>query len=191
MTLDRVLDFDKALFRAINSGLEFGILEDVLINFRDAKFWIPLYLFVILFYSIKYKKSGLLVVLVMIVLVLISDQLSSHIIKPWVERVRPCNDESMLNGLIMRVHCGSGYSFTSSHATNHFAFAFANVFFLRSKYSWILWLGFLWAGIISFGQIYVGVHYPVDVTCGALIGICLGILIPYIGNKFIKFNAFK
>jgi undecaprenyl-diphosphatase len=67
-------------------------------------------------------------------------------------------------------------SFTSSHAANHFGMAIFLYLTLKNDFGkWPL-LFFLWAFSISFAQVYVGVHYPLDVTCGALIGILIGYL---------------
>lgn len=74
------------------------------------------------------------------------------------------------------VGCGGGYSFPSSHATNHFALA--TLLFLswgRKFRSW-RWILLLWAASIAYGQVYVGVHYPLDVSFGALLGATLGLL---------------
>jgi undecaprenyl-diphosphatase len=76
--------------------------------------------------------------------------------------------------------CPTAFSFTSSHATNHFALA---VFFMcslgfvmkRYKYIWLLW-----AFLVAYGQVYIGVHYPTDVIFGALIGIAVGTFIVYL-----------
>jgi undecaprenyl-diphosphatase len=79
------------------------------------------------------------------------------------------------------VGCGKGFSFISAHATNHFAIAvFFSVLFYN-QYKWIVYIAILWAGLIAFSQVYVGVHYPFDVICGALLGSILG----YIQGIFI------
>lgn len=72
------------------------------------------------------------------------------------------------------IACGGGYSFPSTHAANHFALAFflINMFYRRWKL--ILPLVFLWAFAVSFAQVYVGVHYPLDITFGAAIGALIG-----------------
>lgn len=82
---------------------------------------------------------------------------------------------------VKRVPCSNGFSFTSSHATNHFALG--TFFFLLFSFTAYRFLFLVWAGVISFAQVYVGVHYPVDVICGAL----LGILIGFISFKFLQF----
>jgi undecaprenyl-diphosphatase len=118
---------------------------------------------------------GIIIVLCTLANFGISDAVSSHLIKKNVERVRPCNDVEFKEQVKLRVRCGSGYSFTSSHATNHFAMAFFWIVLFRRKWKHVLWLGILWASLIAVSQIYVGVHYPFDVVCGAILGILIGL----------------
>jgi undecaprenyl-diphosphatase len=71
-------------------------------------------------------------------------------------------------------YCPSSSSFTSSHACNHFAMAFFIYRTLRQTSPW--WsLVFVWAFMISYAQVYVGVHYPLDVICGAVVGSLIGL----------------
>src|SRR5690606_19825850 len=93
-----------------------------------------------------------------------------------VERLRPCNDIELREDIIVRVRCGSGYSFTSSHATNHFAMAVMLTFLFYRRWKHVLWLSLFWAAAISFSQIYVGVHYPGDILVGALLGSTIGVI---------------
>jgi membrane-associated phospholipid phosphatase len=76
--------------------------------------------------------------------------------------------------VISRVPCGLGYSFPSTHATDHFALAtFLCLIFYR-RWKWVGIAALIWAAIICFAQVYVGVHFPVDVTAGALYGALVG-----------------
>jgi undecaprenyl-diphosphatase len=75
------------------------------------------------------------------------------------------------------VQCGSGYSFPSTHATNHFAFALFMIGTLAQRYRWIVAPLIIWAAAIAYAQVYVGVHYPFDVLCGALLGSSIGIFV--------------
>jgi len=101
----------------------------------------------------------------------VADFTSSKIVKPLIERVRPCNDTTLPFEVRELVKCGGGYSFTSSHATNHFVSLVLG--FLRKK--WITWALLTWAASIAYGQVYVGVHYPLDVITGAVLGSLIGL----------------
>ena len=111
-----------------------------------------------------------------------SDYMSSEIVKKTVERIRPCNDVDFKNFVRLLVPCGSGFSFTSSHATNHFCLATLFSFFLnplvltKKRKIFLIVICFFWAFLIGFAQVYVGVHYPTDIVAGA----GLGILIAYV-----------
>lgn len=174
--------WDYELFEAINTGLSSGFLDAFLPWMRAPLFWIPLYLFLLAFVFFNYGKKGFWFVLFIAFTVTNSDMLSSRLIKKSVERLRPCNDESV--EVIKRVRCGSGYSFTSSHATNHFAIASFMVstlgLYIRRIRPWF----WIWAAVISFSQVYVGVHYPVDILVGAIIGTLIGQFWAYLFRKY-------
>jgi undecaprenyl-diphosphatase len=72
------------------------------------------------------------------------------------------------------VECGSGYSFPSSHATNHFGMSLFLYFSFGKFYKWIKPTVILWAALVAYAQVYVGVHYPLDVVFGALLGFLIG-----------------
>jgi len=170
--MDYILSIDEFLYSLINKTLSSGFLDAVLIPIRHKLFWIPLYLFIVVFVSVNYKMTKWWIYLFFGITILLSDTVSSKIIKKSVERTRPCHVQR-LNSQI-KIPCSHGFSFTSSHATNHFAIA-TFLFYLLSFFKYRhLW--FMWAGIISFSQVYVGVHYPFDVIIGGLIGIFLGFL---------------
>lgn len=173
--LSNILDLDRELFLKINNSWTNSFLNQVFPWWRDASTWTPLYLFLLLFIFLNFGWKAWPWLLALILTITISDQLSSNLLKNWVARPRPCNDEFLrmqVNLLINR--CPVSGSFPSSHAVNHFA---AAVFFYQTlkKYlgKWSL-LFFLWAATISYGQVYVGVHYPLDILGGAIIGSILG-----------------
>jgi len=81
-------------------------------------------------------------------------------------------------------YCPTNSSFTSSHACNHFAMAFFIYRTLKHTSPW--WrLVFIWAFLISYAQVYVGVHYPLDVTAGAIVGSCIG----WLTSPLFRFQA--
>jgi undecaprenyl-diphosphatase len=102
------------------------------------------------------------------------------LIKKAVERERPCQVDNL--NAKSRIHCGQGYSFPSSHATNHFGIAMF-LFLLFSIFSY-RYLLFFWAGLISVSQVYVGVHYPSDILAGALLGLLIGFICYKLFDRF-------
>ena len=90
-------------------------------------------------------------------------------VKEGVGRLRPNNDEA-INLLIRIVHQPSSFSFFSGHAASSFSIATLAVLFLRKKFKWInlIWIFPL---LFSFSRIYLGVHYPLDIMAGALVGV--------------------
>jgi membrane-associated phospholipid phosphatase len=103
-----------------------------------------------------------------------SDTISSKLIKYQVRRPRPCHEQQMVPPVIQRVSCGSGFSFTSSHAANHFCLAAFLVTLFGSYMKKWKHLWWVWAALISLAQVYVGLHYPLDILGGAILGIIIG-----------------
>ncbi|WP_448635535.1 phosphatase PAP2 family protein [Pedobacter panaciterrae] len=128
-------------------------------------------------------KKGWYIIGMLLVTFAIGDMVASRLIKPAVARIRPCNEITLANDIIHRVPCGSGYSFPSAHATNHFAIAVFLIFVFYDRWKPVLPIGLFWAFIISFSQIYVGVHYPIDTMVGAILGTLIGLLTSKIYKK--------
>jgi membrane-associated phospholipid phosphatase len=188
--INRLIEQDKALMLRINSKWQHPALDVLFQHIRETYFWLPLYLFFIVLAVYNFGKKGWLWVLAAIVNTSITDQVSSNLIKGSINRLRPCRDPSMLNELHFFVrYCPGSSSFTSSHATNHFGFACFVIFTLR-RYTgkWIYAL-LLMAAAISYGQVYVGVHYPLDVVCGGITGSLIGYGMSVIFNKNIGLPA--
>lgn len=188
--LEQLIALDKEIFVMINQGMTNPFFDWLLPILRNMYTWIPLYLFIIIFTIKKYKKEGVAMIIALLLNFGISDWVSSSWIKNSVERIRPCNDIELREDINVRVRCGSGYSFTSSHATNHFALAvILSVLFYR-RWKHVVWISLIWAALISLSQVYVGVHFPGDILAGALVGSTIGLtngfLFLYLRNKFIK-----
>ena len=181
--IDQIVHIDQEIFLAINQGLSNPIFDWLLPILRNPYTWAPLYLFLVIFFIKTYGKTGILIVVMTLATFGASDAVSSHLIKKSIKRVRPCNDIVFKQEVNIRVRCGSGFSFTSSHATNHFALAFFWIVLFRRKWKHAMWLCITWATLISVSQIYVGVHYPFDILCGAILGILIGMATGYIFKK--------
>ena len=167
-----LIEWDIAVFEYINNNMSNGFMDWLLPVWRSAYFWLPLYVFLLGFIGFNFGKKAYWFVMFIFLTASSSDLISSRVIKKTIKRLRPCNTEYVQT--IERVPCGSGYSFTSNHAANHFAVATFLVMTLGQQIKQIRpWL-WAWAGSIAFAQIYVGVHFPLDVLCGAMLGFILG-----------------
>lgn len=181
--IESLQQFDAELFLKVHRGLANPFFDWFLPLMRNRFFWAPLYLFIIIFCFIEYKKRAWYIIGLLLTTFAIGDLLASRIIKPFIGRLRPCNDLIFTDELIRRVPCGSGYSFPSAHATNHFAIAIFLIFVFYDKWKPILPIGLSWAFIIAFSQIYVGVHYPIDTMAGAILGTMIGLATGMIYKK--------
>ena len=175
-----ILALDYSIFHFINDGLSNSFLDWLMPWWREQNTWIPVYLVLASFLIYKFKKNGAILLLATILTTGISDLTSSRLVKETFKRPRPCNEIQLEGTVIERVHCGSGYSFTSSHATNHFALSVFLLLTLGTKYRRLKIPLLIWAASVSFGQVYVGVHYPSDVFAGAILGTTIGYLMMFI-----------
>jgi len=171
----QIKDIDQALFYQINGVWHYPILDAVLPWTRHSNNWIPLYIGLLgwLIYQVGWKTLKWLLFALMNVG--LTDQISSSVFKPYFHRLRPCNDPALFGKTrLLLEQCAGGFSFTSSHAANHFGiamFIFMTWGGTQKKYTRFF---FVWAGVIAFAQIYVGVHYPLDIVGGTIIGLISG-----------------
>jgi membrane-associated phospholipid phosphatase len=174
VVLKPVLQFDHWLFHKINQVWVNGFFDLVLPFARQQEFWYPFYLFLLVFALYNFKIKGGWWAITLIMTAVISDLFSSSVVKTIFSRLRPCQNPEMADQVRLLVnYCPVNSSFTSSHACNHFAAAWFIFITLNQTGSW-RWLLFLWALIICYAQVYVGVHFPLDVTGGAILGSAIG-----------------
>jgi len=123
MVLLSLIELDRILFESINVGMSNGIFDAIIPWIRNKYLWVPMYVFMIAFLLMNFGKKGYYALLCVLLTAASSDLISSRLIKNTVQRLRPCNSEDLFETINVLVGCGGGYSFTSSHATNHFALA--------------------------------------------------------------------
>ena len=186
--LEQLNQLDQNLFFFVNHNLSNSFFDWLMPLLRNKYFWTPLYLFMAVFFVRNFGKKGWLILIFMGLTFGFTDYFSSSILKPAFERLRPCNDSVIKAEVNRLIPCGTGFSLPSSHAANHFALAIFLTTIFYDKWKFILPLAILWAFSISFAQVYVGVHYPFDVTAGAIIGGMIGYILSTI---LLHLNAFK
>jgi membrane-associated phospholipid phosphatase len=172
--IQKLVQADYALMLKLNRDWHAPFFDTIALFIRESTFWVPLYVFLLLFITINYGRKGFWWAVALLGLVALTDLFSSHLVKEMLYRPRPCRDEMMAHKIrFLAKTCGMNGSFTSSHATNHFAIAMFIYQTMKKTSSW--WgIAFIWAGLISYAQVYVGVHYPFDILGGALIGSLAG-----------------
>jgi len=167
---DLLNSLDITLFRFINGSMQnpvFDVVMPFLTDLNKQRIVLVLVAATLLWMVLRGSFRVRLSVILLIVTIIVSDQLSSSVIKYWLERPRPCQ---YLHNVHLLVSCGSGYSFPSSHAVNNFAAAIILAFFFPRMKWWV----FGFAVTVAFSRIYVGVHYPADVLGGSIIGLACG-----------------
>ena len=165
-------NIDQQLFLFLNS-INSPLWDKIMYAISGKIIWAPVYLAILIYLGIKYKKKFLVIIPFIIIAVTLADQLSVQLFKNVFHRLRPCHEPS-LAGMIHLVNgqCGGLYGFVSSHASNSFNVALLSLMLIKRR--WFTISIIIWASVIGYSRIYLGVHYPGDVICGAIVGSMIG-----------------
>lgn len=173
--VEQLIGWDRSFTVWINS-FHAPFWDDFFFRYTHMWVWAPFYIAYLYFIYKNNGKKNFWWILAIGLTILLTDQISSGILKPLTERWRPSRDPE-LQGVIHTVngYIGGKYGFTSSHASNTFGVATLLMLYFKDKWQYLLLI--LWAVLTGYSRIYLGVHFFGDVICGTLIGILCGSLV--------------
>ena len=148
-------------------------------------FWIPLYIIFLYFLYKNFNKKSLFYILLFVALGITASDQIANIFKFGFERLRPCHDPS-LEGLLREVKCGGKFGFYSAHSSNSFFVATYLTILLGKKIKQLPYFLFVWAAIVAYSRVYLGMHFPGDIIVGAIMGILLALFFGTLARKVIK-----
>ncbi len=180
--LERLNQYDHAFFGFIQRNCRSEFWDAFFVACRDKHTWVPLYVFLLASLFFKYGKRAWIIFIFSLILITLTDQINSSFVKSIFKRERPCREVYFHESYTPAISCSGGYSFPSSHATNHMGLAVFFVLIFGSGYPRYLLL--FWAILVGYAQVYVGVHFPFDVLFGFLEGSLLGLLCFLIMQRF-------
>ena len=190
--IEEILKLDSKLFLYLNNlgTPEFDSFWTTLSKI-EANILMYLFLICLFFYVQKIRPKFLNVFCLMFVIALmitITDQ-GANLFKDSFQRLRPCYNESIKDSLrLVKENCGGKYGFFSAHASNSFSLAIFFGLLFKNRIRYIILITIVYASLISYSRIYLGVHFPIDIIIGSTFGLCVGfIMYSFVYLNFLKF----
>ena len=190
--IEEILKLDSKLFLYLNNlgTPEFDSFWATLSKI-EANILMYLFLICLFFYVQKIRPKFLNVfylIFVIALMITIADQ-GANLFKDSFQRLRPCYNESIKDSLrLVKENCGGKYGFFSAHASNSFSLAIFFGLLFKNRIRYIILITIVYASLISYSRIYLGVHFPIDIIIGSSFGLCVGfIMYSFVYLKFLKF----
>ena len=162
--IDRIVEIDKQIMVFFNKTISNPIFDFIMPIITNQNFLVFSGLILIGYLAYFGGKRGRITIVLLLIAASFSDAISFQIIKPWVGRIRPSHEfYDYINVLVSK---GGKYSFPSNHAANSFVFATVISYFYEKNKTFL----YILASVIAFSRVYVGVHYPLDIIFGSIIG---------------------
>ena len=162
--IGKIVELDKQAMVFFNKTIANPIFDFIMPIITDQNFLVFSGLILIGYLASFGGKRGRITIVVLLIAASFSDAICFQIIKPWVGRIRPSHEfYEYINLLVSK---GGKYSFPSNHASNSFVFATVLSYFYDRNRVFL----YILASTIAFSRVYVGVHYPLDIIFGSIIG---------------------
>lgn len=186
--LKELITLDQELLLALN-GSDSIFMDGLMWTFTQTLTWVPLLVGIIyVLFQNQRPSVCFTIILTAILLVVFTDQFSSSLCKPYFHRLRPTRTPEIAAMVdVVNGYRGGLYGFISSHAANTFGAAmFFTLVFRHAPTGLLL---FCWASLSSYTRIYLGVHFPLDILCGALCGLVSGTLFWFVCQRICDRHA--
>lgn len=174
---------DTMVFLTVNSHHN-AYFDSVMWLVSGKLIWVPMYvsLFFVLLKNYSYKVV-FAILLAIGVVILFTDSFTAQVIRPWVCRLRPSNLDNPMSSMVHVVdgYRGGAYGFPSNHASNTWGLAFFITFLFR-RYK-LTFFFFLWALLVCYSRMYLGVHYFGDLLIGGLLALAGASTVFYVFRK--------
>lgn len=189
---DALLAFDEQLLLLIN-GSHTPFLDELMWIFSAKWINLPLAVLILAFLKSQFSwRKTSIIFLLMLLVVAMTDLVSTQLFKDYFQRLRPSHDPQIGRYLHYYLidpnnpYIGGRYGFVSSHAANLAGLlAFLFPYLIVQKRVFYLLLSYVF--IVCYSRIYLGVHYPTDIICGALLGVSIAFLArKYMFNKILE-----
>ena len=190
--IEEILKLDSKLFLYLNNlGTSKFDIFWISLSKIEANILMYLFLFLLFFYNQKIRPKLIYIFyffFVIALMITITDQ-GANIFKDSFQRLRPCYNESIIDSLrLVKENCGGKYGFFSAHASNSFSLAIFFGLLFKNRIRYMIILTIVYASLISYSRIYLGVHFPIDIIVGSSFGIFVGFIIyRFVYLKFLKF----
>ncbi|MEO8773319.1 MAG: phosphatase PAP2 family protein [Gelidibacter sp.] len=189
---EQILQWDTDAFIYLNS-LGTTTWDSFWLAYTSKFNWIPFYAVLLyLLYKQMQVKAFFTTIVIVALMIAVTDQIT-NLFKNGFHRLRPCHLAEIIDSMrLVKAYCGGQYGFFSAHASNTMAAAFFIGLTLKKRFKYLIYILTVWAILMSYSRIYIGVHYPLDVLLGMLFGVLTGTLFyklnVYIISRF-KFNT--
>jgi undecaprenyl-diphosphatase len=192
--IEEILKLDSQLFLFLNNlGSSTFDAFWIFLSYKESNIFFYLSLLIFYFYkeSKTIKLSEVFYSLLFIaIMILIADQ-TANLFKDSFQRLRPCYNESLIDSVrLVKESCGGKYGFFSAHASNSFSLAVFFGLLYKNRFRYIIYISLLYASLISYSRIYLGVHFPLDILFGGVYGITIGLVVFRIYENKLDFFKF-